>query len=261
MINIKSLIIILFPEYYKSKKFNKIKQATLKSIENKKGIEPELILLNKFINKGDYCFDIGANKGVYTYKFEQLTNSKNIYAFEPIPENYTFLKKMFTKCNIYSFALSDKTINSKFKIPITKKKILHTRGKLNFKIIEDNEINYKSINVKCITLDLFVKKENINRIDFLKIDVEGHELNVLKGAIKSIGKFHPIILIEVEQRVHSFKIKKIFDFIIDQGYSIKFYDLKKFKFKSINNFSTYKNQNYEKIQTTDYINNFFCIPN
>ena len=127
-------------------------------------------------------------KGHYTYKLEQLTESKNIYVFDPIPENYIFLKKIFKQCNIYKYALSDKSSISKFKIPIINKKLLHTRGKLNFDIIEKNEDGYKTIDVECKTLDLFVENEKIHRLNFIKIDVEGNELKVLQGGIQSIKK-------------------------------------------------------------------------
>ena len=255
-----SLILNLFPRYYKSKKFKKIHSMQIKDIKNKRGIEPELLLINEFIKKGDVCFDIGANKGYYTYKFEMLTDSNNIYIFEPIPKNYNFLKKVFKNSNIYKVALSNKNCFSKFKIPIVKNKLLHTRGKLNFNIIEKNENDFKTISVECIALDDFVLKQNINKINFIKIDVEGNEHNVIYGATKTIKKFKPIILIEIEQRVHDFDIKEIFSYILKLGYKINFYDLQKLEFRSINDFSVKKHQNQKNITSIKYINNFFCIP-
>jgi len=256
----KAILISLFTKYYKSKKFQKIHSTKLESIKNKKGLEPELLLLDNFIKRGDVCFDIGANKGYYTYKFEQLTESRNIYTFEPILSNYKFLKKMFQKCNVFNFALSNKNCISQFKIPIVNKKLLHTRGKLNFKIIEENETGFETINVKCRTLDSFILKQNIKKINLIKIDVEGNELNVINGAIETIKKFKPTILIEIEQRVHDFDINKIFNFIINLGYQIDFYDLKKMEFQPIEKFSVPKHQNNDKIKSSEYINNFFCIP-
>lgn len=256
----KSLILKLFPEYYKSKKFKKIHSIKIEDIKNKKGIEPELLLISKFITKGDVCFDIGANKGYYTYKFEMLTASNNIYTFEPIPENYDFLKRIFKKSNIFKIALSNENCFSKFKIPIVNNKLLHTRGKLNFKIIEPNENDFKTINVECMTLDDFILKQNINKINFIKIDVEGNEHNVIYGATETIKKFKPIMLIEIEQRVHDFDINEIFKYILKLGYKINFYDLEKLEFKPINDFTVQKHQNQNNIKSTSYINNFFCIP-
>ena len=53
-------------------------------------------------------------------------------------------------------------------------------------------------NIHVTTLDHYVKRKNINRIDLIKIDVEGYELNVLRGGIKSIEKFKPILFIELD---------------------------------------------------------------
>ena len=109
-------------------------------------------------------------------------------------------------------------------------------------------------------LDDFVTKQKINKIDFIKIDVEGNELNVIYGATNSIKKFKPIILIEIEQRVHDFNINKIFDYILELGYKIKFYDLSNLTFKSLVHFSVKEHQNYNNIKSIKYINNFFCFP-
>jgi len=256
----KSLIKNLFPKYYKSKKFKRIHSLQLETIKNKKSIEPELLLLDNFIKMDDVCIDVGGNKGYYTYKFEQLTQSSNIYTFEPILANYKFLKKLFHQCHIFNYALSNKNCISKFKIPIVNNKLLHTRGKLDFKIIEENETDFQTVNVECITLDSFVNTRNIKKIDFMKVDVEGNELNVIHGATESIKKFKPTILIEIEQRVHDFDINKIFNYILELGYEINFYDLENLELKSINNFSISEHQNYNNIKTIKYINNFFCIP-
>ena len=256
----KTFLINFFPKYYKTKKFKVINNATLESLKKEKKIEPELLLLNKFVKTNDYCFDIGANKGHYTYKLESLSKSKNIYAFDPIHENYIFLNKIFPNCKIYKYAISDKSINTQFKIPIVKKKLIHTRGKLNFDIVEKNEDGYQSIDVECKTLDWFIEKEKINKLNFIKIDVEGSELKILHGGKKSIKKLKPIMLIEIEQRHHKVNIDEIFNYILNLGYNMKFYDLMNSEFKPISKFSVAQHQNYSKIKSSEYINNFFCIP-
>ncbi len=55
--------------------------------------------------------------------------------------------------------------------------------------------------VPTITIDEFVKKEGINRLDFIKIDTDGHEYDVLMGAQKTIAKFKPQIIFELGQYV------------------------------------------------------------
>ena len=113
--------------------------------------------------------------------------------------------------------------------------------------------------MKCETLDSFVKNYNLNKIDFIKIDVEGHELNVLEGAVTTLKKFKPSMLIEIEQRHHNKNIDHIFSFISSFGYEISYYNLEKLRFEQLNNFDIEENQSVENIKTSKYINNFFCI--
>ena len=256
----KYLLIKLFLNYYKSKKFKKIDSCSLESLVKDRMIEPEIILLDQFIKSGDYCFDIGANKGHYIYKLNKLTQSEKIFAFEPIPKNYTFLKNIFPECKIFKYALSNEAGITKMKIPMVDNKLLDTRAKIDFNILEKNESSYKTIKIECSTIDLFVKHNNIRKIDFLKIDVEGHEFNILKGGIKAIKKFRPIILIEIEQRHHVYNISQIFNFIKELKYEIKYFNLSAMKFNPLESFDVGKNQNYNKIKTSEYVNNFFCIP-
>ena len=65
--------------------------------------------------------------------------------------------------------------------------------------IKFKTFSYCSLKFSFISIDNFVKKKNIKKIDFIKIDVEGHEYNVLQGAIKTINKFRPIIIFEFNE--------------------------------------------------------------
>ena len=257
---IKHITKKIFSNYFKLRKYGHIQNIPLTSLQADKQIEPELLLLENFIKKGDCCFDIGANAGQYTFMLEKHAGSENIFSFEPIPENYASLNSIFKHCNVYSLAISDKNGKNNFKIPIINKTLFDTRGKLDLDFLEENETSSKIIEVETITIDSFVKLKNIKKISFIKIDVEGHELNVLKGGVNSIKKFKPVLLIEIERRHHKFEIQVIFDFLKKLGYQIEFYDLVDHKFKSIVGLDLNEAQNIEAIKTSSYINNFFCIP-
>jgi len=221
-----------------------------------------LFLIKDYIKKDDICFDIGSYHGEYIYQIEKYTNPKNIYAFEPIKSQYKVLKKLFKKSNIFNIALSDSIKNAKIKVPILNDgQIAFTRSKLNKEIVEDNEVDFLSYNISCDTLDNFCINNKIDRINFIKIDVEGSEFDILKGGYNTLKKFKPIMIIEIEDRHHqNDKINEIFKFIDSIGYEIKFFDLISFDFKSIDLFSVSKNQKIEDMKTTKYINNFICFP-
>ena len=84
--------------------------------------------------------------------------------------------------------------------------------------------------IEITTLDNFVKKNKIQRIDFIKCDVEGFELSVFKGAKKTLRKFKPVVFVEIEER-HTKKYKinpqDVLDFFKNIGY--KSYSVKKDK--------------------------------
>ena len=102
--------------------------------------------------------------------------------------------------------------------------MMDTRGTLNVNYKEPEESSFKIIEVPVNTIDNFVQGISLNRIDFLKIDVEGHEDEVLKGGLSTIKKFKPIIQIEIEQRHNDFHISRIFDRIKEMGYSCYYFD-------------------------------------
>ena len=258
---IKYFIGIYFPKLYKKIFLNKTDKLSLDDLKKNKTIEPELFILKDMIKENDICFDIGSYNGEYINELCKYTKKENIYAFEPIKRNYKIIKSLFPKCKIYNIALSKENQISHINIPLINNKLVYTRSKLNKSIIEKNQQDLIRHKVKCRKLDSFVYKNNITKIDFIKIDVEGSEFDVLKGSIKSLVKFMPKIIIEIENRHHG---NNVFDQIIrlieNLNYEIKFFDLKTDKLMSIKYFSIENNQNEKNIGTINYINNFICLP-
>ncbi len=256
---IKRLLLKYFSNFYKNRTYGFITKLRTENLKPNRTVEPELTLLKHFINHGDCCLDVGANIGHYTFMFEKLAGSENVYAFEPILDNYNHLNEVFKNCHIHQIALSNENKIKKFKIPIINDIVFDTRGKLDIDIIEGNENGFKTFDVSCETMDSFVKNKKLNRVDFIKIDVEGHELKVLEGAIKTLKQFKPCMMIEIEQRHHKINIDYIFNFITTLGYEISFYNLEKLRFEQLSNFDIEKYQSVKNIKSSNYINNFFCI--
>ena len=258
---IKGITRRYIPSIYKKIKFKNFDEVQIEQLRYTRLFEPELLLLKDFIKKGDRVFDVGANAGEYTYVFEKLAGPGFVYSFEPIPKLFNELKRLFPKVNLFKIALSDKENITQFKIPVIDGNKFETRGKLDVDYVEPGELSSEIIEVECKTLDLFVKQNSIKRLDFIKIDVEGHELKVLHGADQTIKLLNPVILIEIEQRHHNFSINKIFDYIESLNYKIEFYDLGSLQLKPISVFKVDIDQDYNNIKTSEYINNFWCFPN
>jgi hypothetical protein len=75
--------------------------------------------------------------------------------------------------------------------------------------------------VQTVSIDDFVQKNNIDKIDFIKMDIEGAELNALRGAIKTLNKFRPKLAISVYHDLNHFW--GIPQFILSLGLNYKFY--------------------------------------
>jgi FkbM family methyltransferase len=222
-------------------------------------LEPEMVFLNKIIKKGDISIDVGGNWGAYSY-YLYLLKSK-IKIFEPNLFCSKILKnwaKNKNNINVFNVALSNCEGKVDLKIPFTNKIIHHASG-----TIHDNIKNKESKYFKIVKQSVFRKKldtYNFKNVKFIKIDAEGHELKVIQGALKTIQKYKPILLVEIEQRHHLFiSIKNLFKKVLNLNYHCFFYQNN--KLVPINKFNVKNHQNIKNLGKKNiYINNFFFIP-
>ena len=138
---------------------------------------------NIFEVKNDaVVFDIGAFKGDTAYFFsKKCSNKARIYAFEPDENNYKILLKIKDKYKLNNVIASNILFSN-----------LETE--INFLSMD---LNRPDIKMKSTTIDKFVEENNIEKIDYIKMDVEGAEKNILEGSIKTIKKFKPSLAIAI----------------------------------------------------------------
>jgi len=210
--------------------------------------EKEILFLRNFEFKT--TVDIGANVGTYTTELQK--NSKNVICLEPLKKNIRYLKYLIKKnVKIYNYALSNKNKFEYIYIPKVNFNYDYALATLNYKnIIKFKE--FKRIKIKLKKFDkLFSNTYSFKDIDFIKIDVEGHELEVLKGMHKFLKKSKPIFLIEIEKR-HNVSFDKVFSFFTEKNY--KSYILKKKQ-----NLVYINKIEFNKIINNQTYNNFFFI--
>ena len=137
--------------------------------------------------------DIGANVGKYTKLLLSETNTR-VIAFEPMPESFEELKKIKlefdTRLDVYNIALGNENKIQKIFFgdgKSEKASLIKNLEKLSF--IGDTNINTKNVNVK--KLDDLENLFDNQRIDFIKVDTEGYEYEVLSGAKKLIYNHKP----------------------------------------------------------------------
>tara|TARA_B110001452_G_scaffold265700_1_gene270896 strand:+ start:2691 stop:3584 length:894 start_codon:yes stop_codon:yes gene_type:complete len=166
------------------------------------GFEPEVMWIYKIISKKvNYILDVGSNTGIYSLVSKSINQNSQVYAFEPVKRTYNKLKRNINinKFNINTFeiALSDKDgENTIFDVPNenqTSSSLSPLKLK-KWKGYKGEIIEYK---IKTMRLDTFVLNNKIKNIEFIKVDIECHEPEFIKGGINSIEKFKPIIIIEI----------------------------------------------------------------
>lgn len=155
----------------------------------------EEFFLNKIKNYNiDYSLDIGANTGDYSEKIIKIVNSK-VISFEPSKDSFFKLKKLKKKYPkkifIFNVALSNKSKKLKFYSVGKESQLASFEKNINkFSYVDKKKI--KTSRLKTIIGDSFIKKIKINgNIDFIKIDTEGHDYEVLLGLKKTIKKYKP----------------------------------------------------------------------
>ena len=118
---------------------------------------------------------------------------------------------------------------------------------------------YIRVPVQRRSLDDYVADGTLGDVGFLKIDVEGHELSVLEGATKLLSTFQPNIVVEIEQRHHSFPVERIFEFIEDLGYRVYFLERSSRRLIERSAFNSERHQPAPLHGSVSYVQNFVCI--
>ena len=173
-------------------------------------------LLKNRIN--DSIIDVGGNLGISSMGFRKLGFMNKIYTFEPNRFIFnTYIKNKLVKKykNIYGFnyALGNKDELKNFYYPYYKGKCIHYFCSFDKKYIQ-NSINITFKKKKIVIIDEPIKIKIFDKLKlkckpkFIKIDVEGFDLEVIKGMKNTIKKYNPIILVEFNKS-NFFQIKKI----------------------------------------------------
>jgi FkbM family methyltransferase len=157
--------------------------------------EAEMEFWRNSIQPGMTVIDVGANVGVYSLSAANRVGSGGrVFAVEPFSRCIQALSaskeiNQLPQLTICHGAASDR--------PGTSKLLLQSASELNELVSETQELppgSYET--VECFTLDSLIEKHQIDRLDFLKIDAEGHEVPVLKGCDRILREFRPVILYE-----------------------------------------------------------------
>ena len=160
-----------------------------------------------FIKKGFVVLDIGANVGLHSYYISRHFKNITLYSFEPFPANAKYIKDMIsvnkiTNINLIEMAVGQNTGRSYFDTSIN-----NHQGH----IAEQGQLE-----VSVTSLDDFLQEQGLQP-NFIKIDVEGAEAEVLNGFKKTIAPLYPTIIVEVHNEIQA---KKVADFFRPFDYTL-----------------------------------------
>lgn len=180
-----------------------------------------ILFLKKNLKEGDVFIDAGANVGSYTLiAAKQTGKTGRVFAFEPAGE-------------IYNRLCENVSLNKYDNIQTEKKALYDKNTTLDLFLANKMNLGMSSIyhhdtesgiteRVEAIKLDDYIDDQNINRIDLIKIDIEGSEMHALKGMQKTLDKFKPEILIELKEETHTqsdLSVVDMIDFLTGSGYT------------------------------------------
>lgn len=162
----------------------------------------EEAVIRRLVHGSSNVIDIGANIGYYSVLFASIASSGSVYSFEPSPKCISYLKNVardFPNLRVIDLAVSDREgvvgFEESANLPLSR-------------IREDTDA--APLRVRATTLDRWAAREGI-RIDFIKVDVEGHDLQVIRGSRRTIERDRPTIMFEAIAKSQRKEIMNFFN--------------------------------------------------
>ena len=197
----------------------------------RKNANADKFVFSHYINKDDTVIDCGANIGYYTNFFRAIVGKKGcVHAFEPVPSTFEYLtKNAFEYSNSNNYFLN---MVGLYKEESTKNIYIpdsisgHASLNKHKEAWQADKIDKTEI--KLIRLDTYIKNNDIKKVDFIKIDVEGSEIDVLQGSKLTIKKNKPKLHLEVNgELLHTSRhsVQELWELLKELDYkNIYYYD-------------------------------------
>lgn len=181
-----------------------------------------MCLFSRFIKKGDTVIEIGGHIGYISVYFSELVGTVGrIYVFEPGINNLPYIQKNLEHCT--NITLIPKAVgNCNGTLPFYLENLTGQNNSFikDYSVFKANtsyafsQDTYQEVVVEVVNLDDFLAENNIMPT-FIKIDVEGFEINVLKGMLSCLRDQKPILMVEITENR-----KEIYELLIEHHYVI-----------------------------------------
>jgi len=213
-------------------------------------LEDEIFVVNAIADRKGIAIDIGANLGIWSYHLSKLF--VQVEAFEPIAGYCDVIRNTRRKnISIRNEGLSSKAGNMRLRIPIED-------GRLLLQSTQSADVSWKFKN-KVVPIKTLDEYEFAN-VKFMKINVGGHEIEVLKGAKKTIISEKPVMIIEIEQRRLDFPMNNIFELLKSYGYEAFFLSGRKLRHYTEFSYEVDQLPYLNNLSSIFYVHNFIFWP-
>lgn len=228
-------------------------------LKNDNGTEfNEIELLLNQIDDDGIIIDVGANIGVHTVNYAINNPNSKIFSFEPEPENIAILKENIKKHKLDNVNIIECGVGNSIK-----KGNVYTNfnNSGDCRIYENSDFNYSEVNeIDIITLDSFIEKNNLKKIQYIKIDTQGYEPQVFEGSYNLIKNNFPKIFFEFWPWGYSqskANIEHILKIITDFEYKV--FNIPHAKAEKIEVDANYLKNFFDKNIAIDFHENFLLI--
>ena len=186
--------------------------------------EIELVDFLRPYVQGKIFVDVGANIGNYTLTLAK--DAMKIFSFEASPSNARILEGFINRAQLSNIELINMAVAGKSGDTIS----IFISPDATGNHSQFLDYGHGSETIASVSLDDFISKRNIGKVDVIKMDIEGGEFDAIRGAEQLINRDHPLLLVEFNSILadHAgWKLKDLYDYIVSFGY--KAYELKKGK--------------------------------
>lgn len=181
-----------------------------------------------YLQPGDVVLDVGAQVGMLTSQAAHLVGPTGaVVSFEPDPENYAVLSALVARNyldNVYHhhLGLSDRNGHIELRRPVGSWgsfMVGESRSALDTGF---HATDFVEFTVACQRLDDFMKSLTLGRLDLVKLDVDGPEVAVLKGACDTLKLYQPVVIVEASRHYadHGYSVTDLIELMTGLGYEL-----------------------------------------
>jgi FkbM family methyltransferase len=184
----------------------------------RRGREAELPLVERCVQPGTTALDIGANWGLFSDRLARIAGT--VHAFEPNPAHHStlaMLERRHPGLQVHLAGASDRTGMAELSMPVVDGRAVDALASVEDGAGALGEAVLRRVSVELVRIDDILPPD-VPPVSFAKCDVEGHELAALRGAEATLRRWHPTLLVEIEERHRAGTVDETIGFLTGLGY-------------------------------------------